>query len=179
MNRLLTVGLIVAFGLVARGDDAKKDDRAKKCEKQAKETGKALLDGDYEKLLDKTYPKLVELAGGREKMLSTLRESMKQIEDEGFAFKKVDVDEPTKFGKAGADRIAVVPMTVVMTVTKPQKGTITTRGYLLGISGDDGETWTFIDGAKLDSKSVKLFLPKFPDDFELPEKPRPKFVKDE
>ncbi|HWE39689.1 MAG TPA: hypothetical protein VG406_24280 [Isosphaeraceae bacterium] len=175
MKRLVTVGLIVAFGLVARGDE--KDKIAKNCEEQAKETGKALLKGDYEKLLDRTYPKLIELAGGREAMLKALRESLKKIEDEGFAFKSVDVDEPSRFGKAGDDRIAVVPMTVVMTQTKPEKGTITTKGYLLGISGDDGKTWTFIDGAKLDSKSVKLFLPKFPDDFKLPEKPRPKFEK--
>lgn len=182
MGRFLIAGVIVAVGLVARGDEPKakgKDKVAEACAEQARETGKALLKGDYETLLDRTHPRLIELAGGRETMLRTLREAMKKIEGEGFAFQTVDVGEPKRFGKAGDDRIAIVPMTVVMTTKKPEAGTITTKGYLLGVSGDDGKTWTFIDGAKLDAKNVKLFLPKFPDDFTLPEKPTPTFEKSE
>ena len=53
---------------------------------RAEESSNACLKGDYQKCVDLTYPKLVELMGGRTKMISVMEQQWKEIKAQGFEF---------------------------------------------------------------------------------------------
>ena len=55
-------------------------------------------------------------------------------------------------------------------------GELHLEGYLLGVSGDGGKTWTFLDAEKLTAANVRQVLPSYDPRLKLPEKKQPKFV---
>ncbi len=170
---LMAIG-ILGMGLMARADDAS---RSAVVKKKAQEIGQAILKEDPAGIADLTYPKVIELLGGREKMIAALGRGMKQMKEQGFAMRSLEVGEPGEFLAEGKNTFIVVPTTVVMTAPG---GKFVARSYLLGISPDDGKGWTFVDGTGLDTaEKRKLILPKLPEKLVLPEKQKPQFVKDE
>jgi hypothetical protein len=168
-----TFMILVIVGLAARADDASKSAVVKK---KAGEIGTALKKEDYAKVVDLTYPKVVELTGGREKMIGALEAGMKQLKEKGFAFHSVEVGEPGEFLVEGKNTFVVVPTTTEMTAPR---GKMVVKSYLLGISPDGGKAWTFIDGHGLGTaEKRKLILPDLPEKLELPEPHEPEFIED-
>jgi hypothetical protein len=136
-----------------------------------------MLKGDHAKVVDLTYPKIVEIIGGRDKMRATLETAMKQMKDRGFSIRSLQVEEPAEILTEGNNTFAVVPTTIEMTAPG---GKLVGKSYLLGISADGGKTWKFIDGAGLATKQMRdLVLPsKLPARLKLPAKQDPQFIKD-
>ncbi len=66
--------LLVLCGITARADDEAKS----AVKKKAQEVGESVIKGDYSKVVDLTYPKLVELMGGRDKMIDSMRTSSRR-----------------------------------------------------------------------------------------------------
>jgi hypothetical protein len=164
--------LLVLIGVDARADDASKSAVVKK----AVEIGEAIKKEDYAKVIDLTYPKVIELMGGREKMIATLETGMKQLKEQGFAFRSLEVGEPGEFLAEGKNTFVVVPTTTEMTVPG---GKMTIKSYLLGISPDGGKAWTFVDGNGIGTPEKReMVLPKLPEKLELPEPQKPTLIKD-
>src|SRR3954453_20273959 len=59
-----------------------------KVEEQARTLGKAFLASDWAKLSDMKHPKVIEMMGGKEKMIGVIEEGMKRLAVPGFSFKK-------------------------------------------------------------------------------------------
>ena len=133
--------LLVACGVAARAEDEPKSALVKK---KAGEIIAAIKKEEYAKVVDLTYPKVVELMGGREKMLAQLEAGMKQLKEKGFSFKSVEVGEPGDLLIEGKNTFAIVPTTTEMAAPG---GKIVLESYLLGISADGGKAWTFVDGS--------------------------------
>jgi hypothetical protein len=133
----------------------------------AQEMGRAMIAQDFGKLADFTFPKIVAGMGGREKMIEKLKAGVEEMKNAGYGFNTFHVDAPTAIADAGNDIVAVVPQSLEMTVPG---GKLTAKSYLIGLSSDQGQTWTFIDGAGIDAKSLKTLLPNFPKDVKLPAK---------
>ena len=125
----------------------------------------ALIDEDFGKLVDFTYPKVVEMAGGREKMIELAKTSMANMKKAGYIVKGNAIAAPTGIADGGDSIFAIVPETTEMTVPA---GKVTRKSYLIAISSNEGSTWTFVDGAGVDEKNLKTFLPDFPDELKLP-----------
>src|SRR5262249_8984521 len=124
-----------------------------------------------------TYPKIVEMMGGREKMIEALKDGMKQLKEKGFSFRSVEVGEPAEFAEEGKDTFVVVPTTTEMAAPG---GKIVVKSYLLGISPDGGKAWTFVDGNGIGTaENREQVLPKLPEKLKLPEVQEPTFIKDE
>ena len=166
--------LLVACGVAARAEDEPKSVLVKK---QAGEIVAAIKKEEYAKVVDLTYPKVVELMGGREKMRAELEAGMKQLKEKGFSFKSVKVGEPGELLAEGKNTFVVVPTTTEMAAPG---GKIVLESYLLGISSDGGKAWTFVDGSGIGTvEKRELILPKLPAKLELPAAHEPKFIKDE
>jgi hypothetical protein len=135
---------------------------------QAEEAGRAGLTEDHEKMADLTHPTLVEKFGGRAKYVKKLESVAAQMKQEGFQMKKVTIGEPSKLVQTSGVVYAVVPMQLEM--AGPRGSTGKKDSYLIASSQDRGAAWTFIDGAGIgsDRGKVKLILPSFPDQLELP-----------
>ena len=165
--------LLVGWCLSANADGEVSSAAVKR---KAQEVGQAVVKGDYAKLVELTYPKVVETMGGRDKMIAAVETLMKQMKDQGYVMRSVVVGDPAEFMTEGPHTFVVVPTTVEMTAPG---GKVVGKSYLLGISADGGKTWWFVDGSGLDTKEKRdKVLPKLPAKLKLPEKQKPEFRKD-
>ena len=130
----------------------------------------ALIAKDYPKMVDHTYPKLVEFFGGRESMISYLETQMPALAEAGITFKSVTLLQPEAPVVAGDTQYAIVPQTLVLDVKGDEWEQ---RSYLLGISREGGKTWTFVDGAGINQSMREQILPDLPVTFQLPFKAPP------
>lgn len=140
---------------------------------QAEETAKALLNDDYETLIKFTYPKVIKLIGGKEKMISIIKKGKFEMNDQGISFEKVDIGEPGKAVKAGDEIHALIPQTVFM---KVPNGRMKSETNLLAISTDNGNNWYFLDTVNLTMETIKNILPNYNTDLILPIKSKPVFL---
>ena len=168
---IITATLAIAF-LTAATARAAADAALEAVRKQAQACADAMLKGEFTKFIDMTHPKLVELMGGRDKMIESLKKGTTQMKAQGTTIVAFNVSAPTEVipnGKEG--QLAIVPTHFEL---KAGKTKITQAGYLLGCSSDAGRTWTFIDGAGVtDASSLKPFLGEVPKDLKLPAKTQP------
>lgn len=150
--------------------------RSAVAKKQAREIGEAIKAEDYAKIIDLTYPKVIEIMGGREKMIDALKDGMRELKEKGFRFRSLEVSEPGEVLSEGKNTFVVVPTTTEMTAPG---GKIVVKSYLLGISPDGGKAWTFVDGNGIGTpeKRAKI-LPKLPEQLKLPDPHEPEFIKE-
>jgi hypothetical protein len=71
----------------------------------------------------------------------------------------IEVSEPKEIITAGNRQFAIVPMT---TRVKIPEGTVHLKGFLIAISSNSGNSWTFIDGTYLTKERLAQLLPDFP-----------------
>jgi len=135
---------------------------------QANELGEALGRKDYAKVVDLTYPKVIESAGGRDKLLAAMTNELKTMEAEGVQIISSKSSPPSQFVHDAGGIYAVVPMTSKF---KAQDGIFQVEGSLIAISTDAGQNWTFIDATGKDQSELKKFLPNFEKLNVPPEKP--------
>ena len=178
MRPLSFVFVAVACSVPAlRGDAqtvqlANRDARAEQIRKLAAEDGVALASGNYARLADLTYPKLVELLGGRDEMIEMLRRGSEDMKAHGSAILATEVSAPKDIVVAGDKQFAIVPMVVRIHVPE---GSLRSNGYLIALSEDRGNTWKFIDGAGLhkaaetERETLAKIVPGFPVQLSLPE----------
>ena len=124
---------------------------------RAEESAKAMLANDFGKLADLTYPKVVELMGGRAKMIAYLEKEIGKMRADGFDFLSANIGQPGAVIKSGDKLFSVVPMTLKM---KVPGGVLRSESFLLGIAGADGRAWTFVSGAGMDEPRMKLIIPE-------------------
>jgi hypothetical protein len=178
--------LILAAFCLTPSTRAADDDAAtvKKTVKQkVQEINDAIIKADFGTVADLTHPKVVQMMGGRDKMIATMQTGEKDMKSKGFAFLSTKVDDPsdTVWGGSAAATIAgsaelyvTVPFELKM---KTPDGKMTVKSFVIGFSTDKGKTWTFVNG-DLDPKQIKDVLPNLPDRLKLPEKQKPVMEKD-
>ncbi len=133
--------------------------------RQASILAKAMVTGDYRTIIDHTYPKAVQFAGGKEKMLSLVTTGMAQVKAQGIIFEDVIAGDPGKFYKAGSETHCLVPETII---AKVPNGRIAIHSYLLAISNNAGKTWTFLDLNNSTSDKIKKLIPNFNPALQIP-----------
>lgn len=139
---------------------------------RAEESFNAFRTGDYEKLADLTYPKLVELMGGKAKMVSLTGQQMKAMKDQGIEFISTSIGAPQEVVPIDSQFFVVVPYTLKV---KSPEGVLTQQSYLLAISNRDNIKWTFLDVTQINESQLKLLLPNAIGKLKLPEKQQPVF----
>jgi hypothetical protein len=177
MRKVVMLGLVLAGAaggpaVAAQASDAKLRQLVKS---RVEAMNTALIRGEYAKLADLTHPKAVEENGGREKMIAAVKDAMQALKAKGIVIRGAKVDLPTGFASAGGEMFTVVPFS--LEVTAPGQK-ITQRTFVIGVSGDGGKTWTFING-DLGVAKVKQLLPNLPKGLKLPENQPPVVEKTE
>jgi hypothetical protein len=123
---------------------------------RAEESSKAFINGDYEKFADLTYPRLVELMGGRAKFISSLEQQVKELKAQGGEFVSTSMETPKEVVPAESQLLALVPYTLKM---KIPGSLLTQQSYLLAISNKDNINWTFIDVTDLSDAQIRIVVP--------------------
>lgn len=142
---------------------------AQQARKSAEELQDAVVKKQFGKVAALTHASVVKKAGGRDAFVETIKAVTSDIENRGFTYMSV------KTGDAGQPVISdgrayvVVPFELEMATPKG-RGLISS--YLLGISPDDGKTWSFIDGGH-GRELIQAILPDLPEALELPPPQKP------
>ena len=146
----------------------------KAIQKSAQALATATKKGDVATLLEGTYPKAVEMMGGKGAAEKAIRSAMDDFGKKGITFTKAECSEPKEIQKVDGKWYAVVPMVLEMQVPN---GLATAPSYLLGISEDGGKVWKFIDGSGLkNAKGREVMLPGIHEKLKLPTYQPPKFT---
>lgn len=111
---------------------------------------------DYENFANYTYPKVIEMMGGKSNMVMVTKQSMDAIKNEGFVVTEISHKDPSDFLTKGNELQCTVIQVLVMTT--PQ-GKIRSEYTLIGISKDDGQNWTFIDTSGKDKETMLTYFP--------------------
>jgi len=135
---------------------------------QAEESGRAFMAGDFGKLLDYTYPRVVELGGGRERLLAHLRTEAEAMRADGFEFVAYEAGEAGEPLALSGEKLTAVLVPVLLKL-KAGGRVFSQQSYLVGVSADGGRRWTFISGSGLDAERLKLVLPEAGGRLKLPE----------
>jgi hypothetical protein len=132
---------------------------------QATLMAQSMTKGDYKSIVNYTYPKAVQMAGGKEKMTGMISTAMQQMKAAGISFESVSVGTPGKFYKAGKEIHCLLPETIVMA---SPKGRMAMHSNLLAVSGDGGKSWSFLDMNNSTADKVKQLIPNFNPDLKIP-----------
>ena len=137
---------------------------------QAEEVGKVTIDGNFEKLVDLTYPVIVQKLGGKEKMVAFLSKDSQQMKADGISLLAMEVGQPLQIEKVDKQVFALLPIKMTM---KAPDGKFLGESALVGISDDDGKSWKFISG--INQTRFNSVFPKAGEKIKMPqEKPATK-----
>lgn len=136
---------------------------------QAEELGKATVSGNFGKIIDYTHPKIVTLAGGKDKMTASLKSDFAQMKAEGFEMISLKVGEVKQIEKIGDELFAVLLINLTM---KVPNGKLAGESSLIGVSGDSGANWKFING--IEQERFKAMFPKAAEKIRIPAEQQPK-----
>ena len=136
----------------------------------------AMRAGDYEKLAAYTPRQAIAGLGGKEALVTTIKQSMAGMKASGTTFQDVEVGPPGPVEKMGEWLVSIVPQKLTLNVPG---GHLVSEAYLIGISEDNGKSWVFADSAAFtkenEAKLVQLF-PPLVGKLHLPERKPPVFT---
>ena len=126
-------------------------------------------------MADLTYPKVIEAAGGRDKMIAALAKGLKEMESDGVTVMSSTAAAPIQIVHVSNWIYAVVPTTLKV---KARDGVFETESSMIGLSSDSGAHWTFIDAGGKDHKELLSMLPAPADALKLPVEKEPVKIAD-
>jgi hypothetical protein len=138
---------------------------AKTLKEQAFKAGQAFLKKDYKTFAHYTYPKLITMSGGEDKMIQALQQTMDQIKAQGVEVTNFTYEEPGKAFKAGNSWQSTI---VQHTKLKTNNGGLMTTSTLIAFSSDNGKDWTFIDTSNKDMAAIHKMLPELSPSIVIP-----------
>lgn len=131
-----------------------------------KKYNEAYINQDHVTFTQYTIPSVVEKGGGEEIMSDVNKESFKTFASSGITIFSLTPQDPEDVKSVnGEENFAIVPQEMVLKVANKKFKKI---AYFLARSNNYGKSWTFLDLEPYDEKSIKEFIPLFPDDMEIP-----------
>lgn len=161
MRTLICVAFSFSLLLSASGED-----RAEAVAMDIQKLGEAIKNNQLDRVIEMTYPPILEAMGGKEKALAALREFMDSAEAASFKVQGFEVHHPLTFLEGDELDYVIVPFSTVMEV---RELTIRASGYQLGVKKKAAADWKFVDGEKLDDEMFDTYFPDFPDRSKLPQ----------
>jgi len=133
--------------------------------KLAEESAQALISGNYGRVADLTYPKVVELMGGREKVVKEMEKGEREMKAERVEFVSATDFIASKLVKTKTQKFAVLSYKLKM---KVPGGYLLRDSFMLGVASANSDDWKFLDGAGLDTAKMKFLFPDMADKITLP-----------
>lgn len=168
----ILVCLLFQQTAVESKDTAQTEVNLQKLKQQAQELGDAMISGNYDRAADLTYPELIKLMGGRAKFIATVDKVKTETEGSQFRILSVTIGEPQDIEEQNRRHYAIVPTTMRI---KVPEGTLVGEAFMIGISADGGQNWTFVDsGGKPTSRAhLRTLLGSVVDKLRIPKYKRP------
>lgn len=139
---------------------------------QADQLNQASLTGDDERVVALTYPKLLDLMGGREEFLANAGAIRSEMESQQLRVLSASAQDSKDIIEVNNRIYAIVPVSMRM---KAPEGVLVGRTFMIGVSEDRGENWKFVSAGsgQLDPEQLKLLFPDAADKLRIPEDEEP------
>jgi hypothetical protein len=173
---MVKFGFLLCFIVLLTTGPARQDDTSE-IKRLAEESCQALITSQYARAIELIYPKIVEIAGGKEKMIAELEKGMAEMKSEGFSFNSATVSSSIEVLTIDGKKFAIVPY--VLKINAPG-GLLSKNCYMIGVFGAIGggrSGWTFIDGTKNAEDKMKVLIPEAAGRLKLPATEPPVFEK--
>lgn len=167
-----------ALLLAALAFPAAARDAASLALEQARRLAAAATALDADTVISLTSPRVYELSGDAAQARARVKAVFEDIKADGLSheldlrtMESVQVRSPAPLLRSGKRLAAFLPYEGV---ERSIQGRVRVTAFYLGLSEDAGKTWRFVDGARLDGRSIKLFLPSYGGTPPLPPRSREK-----
>jgi hypothetical protein len=111
-----------------------------KLKTQVEAFNRATVAKDFNKVIDWTYPKYIEQAGGREQILNAIKTGVEDYKAQGIETMAISIGQPGEVVQIKDQLFSVVPTTSTL---KAPGGTLVGEITVLAVSSD-GTNWKFI-----------------------------------
>ncbi len=162
MKNLLAFSYLFLFITIVSGQTSNQS-----LNSQLREMRKFFLAEDYHAFADYTYPKVIEMMGGKERMIQATESSMNQMKSEGYQIKDIDYKDASGFLSQGKELQCSLTQELLMKI--PQ-GEILSEYTLIAISEDDGKSWKFLDTSGKSKETMLKYFPNLPPDIDIKQK---------
>lgn len=153
--RYALLGLAILIPACSRPSAVPKGQALDSLKTNAGQLCTAVTTGDNNALADLTYPKIIEMLGGRQKFF----DAVNGIQVSGMKIRAVDIATyPTDWAEGGGEYFAVLGKRTRLTMPDGAKKLMT--GSLLAVSSDRGKSWKFADAK--DRATMLIVFPKLP-----------------
>lgn len=165
------LGIAALWWAAMRGSGLDDEAMRRAAHEQADGCAQALLHHDYSAVVNKMPPDVLRQWGQADAFIKTMRDGDARDKLLGFSLQSVAIGQVTDLKRSESRAFAVVPETI--DIAMPE-GLLRTESYLLGVSGDGGRNWHFLDGAGLQKLGrIQSVFADFPPDLSLPAPPKP------
>lgn len=142
-------------------------------ENQALTMANYLLAKDYKNFTAYTYPAIVKMAGGADQMAKFMEKSINDMAKEGFTFSNIEIRDCSQIIHTGIQLQCT--LTEVIEIKNPD-GKLIQKSTLIGISGDKGVNWTFIDTHGAPLKKLQQTLKELSNELVIPAMEKPVLI---
>ena len=141
----------------------------------ANQIAQATMDSDNEFVLDRTHPKLIELAGGRKKLLEQMNKALAPLKQQNITIASFTVSNSVTVRQVDRKIFAVLPTTLDLNY---QGRIMRTDSFLLAVSEDAGQSFSFISGSEATKNRdmLKRIIPDLPNDLAFPPPATPRQI---
>lgn len=143
---------------------------SKNIKEQAGKMGQSLLKKDYRGFAVYTYPKVLAMMGGEDKMIEFLEKSAKEMATEKMSISKVSFGEPSKIITNRKELQGTIPQTIEL---KTPDGRLVSTSTLIFLSTDYGKKWYFLDTSDKDIQAMRKIFSNLSEHLVIPKKEDP------
>ncbi|MFY7900200.1 MAG: hypothetical protein ACOVNY_08445 [Chitinophagaceae bacterium] len=140
---------------------------------QAKQKIDAILNKDYATIIKFTHPNELKRRGGEIRMIATLKKADEQQIIQKIKTESIELQTISSMVNEGREMQCIIPCVIQ---TKMQVGKVIATSYLIGISDDSGNNWTFVDAIGRNADDIRKILPNLSKKIIVPLPKEPKFV---
>ena len=133
----------------------------------------ALVKNDFNAFLKYMHPRVIEIAGGKQKLKSNMDSADAMMKQFGMEFQKIIIGHPGEIISYKGQLQSIVPQNTTM---KSQLGELYLETSLIAISMDQGKHWYFIDTNVYKADKLKTELPDLSPKLVIPPQKEPKFT---
>jgi hypothetical protein len=168
MKRIFLVGVISMYGVCSFAQNQNSIIKI-----QAMDMANALVKKDFPRFLKYMYPSIIDVAGGKDKVLQRMDTMNAMASQVGAVIKKIVIGNPGTIIKYKNQLQVTLPQISEMS---SGFGNITLETTLIAISTDAGKNWYFVDTSMYNSSDVKKAMPDLSPELVIPPMKPPKFT---
>lgn len=142
-------------------------------EKQATKMATLLLKKDYKGFSAYTYPSIVKMMGGLDKMAAYMQKNFKGMEAEGFTIDTVTIKDCSNITHTATQFQCTLTEVIELSYTK---GKLIQQSTLIGFSNNKGVSWTFMDTHGAGLVELQKTVKEISNKLVIPEQPKPVVV---